>query len=190
MLTAEFDTHINHGGEEPMKRVFLDIDGVLAPQSRLNPHVWCHSTVMRLKRLVDETGAKVVLASSWPEDAAYEQLAAHEIELHDTIEHEYRTSGARHHVNGYRGREGGIIEYLATHPEITRWVWLDDWGKLRGKVLNPEARLKDLKYAPHPLDVGYIECDWLFHPWSKDKETDGHGFDEHCFARAKAILSG
>src|SRR3954454_22452465 len=52
-----------------MKIVFLDIDGVLTcdqtPNPRKFPYVVDRKLLARLKKLLERTGAKVVLTSTW-----------------------------------------------------------------------------------------------------------------------------
>lgn len=151
-----------------MKTIFLDIDGVLAPYGRRNSDVWCHWTVMLVKRLVDETGAKVVLVSSWPEAEARERLAEHGIDLHNAIAEYDRCGGFGRY--GLLAREAGIVDYLQKHKP-TAWVWLDDW-----LAVQPD----------HPLANGLVRTTWTY----VDPDVTGYGFDEHCFNQAKAILNG
>ena len=168
-----------------MKIVFLDIDGVVAPHGRPNPDVWCHETVMFVKRLVDETDAKVVLVSSWPEYAAREQLAAHGIELFDALDEAFRMGYAGY--GGRPGREVGMLEYIETHKPDT-WIWIDDWLELKGDVLpgQDDVPWDKRKRTPHPLASGYIQTSWTY----DEGKATGHGFDEYCFDRAKAVLCG
>jgi hypothetical protein len=156
------------GLEESVKAIFLDIDGVVAPHGRPNPDVWCHETVMLVKRLVDETGAKVVLVSSWPEDLAREMLAVHSISMFDAIAERDRRGGFGRY--DMLAREAGIVDYLEKHkPEA--WVWLDDW-----MAVGPT----------HPLACGLIRTTWTY----DGDDAIGYGFDEHGFCHAKAILRG
>jgi hypothetical protein len=57
-----------------MKVIFLDIDGVLnckkTPNPRKFPYVVDRKLLRRLKRLLDRTGAKAVLSSTWRYDPA------------------------------------------------------------------------------------------------------------------------
>ena len=57
-----------------MKVIFLDIDGVLncrkTPNPRKLPYIVDPKLLKRFKRLVERTGAKVVLASTWRYDPA------------------------------------------------------------------------------------------------------------------------
>jgi HAD domain in Swiss Army Knife RNA repair proteins len=52
-----------------MKVIFLDIDGILncptTPNPRQFPYVVDKRLLLRLQKLLDRTGAKVVLSSSW-----------------------------------------------------------------------------------------------------------------------------
>lgn len=151
-----------------MKTIFLDIDGVLAPYGRPNPDVWCYETVMLLKRLVDETGAKIVLVSSWPEEIARKMLALDGLVMFDAIAERDRRGGFGRY--DMLAREAGIFDYINKHkPEA--WVWLDDWMAVRDG---------------HPLAHGLIRTSWTYN----EPDAIGHGFDEHCFRHAKAILSG
>ena len=57
-----------------MKVIFLDIDGVLnckkTPNPRKFPYVVDKRLLVRFKRLLEKTGAKVVLSSTWRYDPA------------------------------------------------------------------------------------------------------------------------
>jgi len=57
-----------------MKVIFLDIDGVLnsknTPNPRKLPYIVDSRLLARFKRLLDRTGAKVVLSSTWRYDPA------------------------------------------------------------------------------------------------------------------------
>jgi hypothetical protein len=57
-----------------MKIIFLDIDGVLnckrTPNPRKFPFIVDATLLKRLERLLDQTGAKVVLSSNWRYDPA------------------------------------------------------------------------------------------------------------------------
>lgn len=121
---------------EHFKILFLDIDGVCNNQKTrerqgntkfigIKPEL-----AERVRRIVAETGCKVVLSSSWrlfPESAAY--AAEHVCEFYDQTLDLQR--GA---VWGmiYRGFE--IQEWLQRHPGARRYAILDDssdflWGQ-------------------------------------------------------------
>ena len=122
-----------------MKVIFLDIDGVL---DVFDPAAWLQEllgpALMRLKRIVDETDAKVVVVSDWryghekymdrvkPEERYaqvrdnWKQLVAafreFEMIIHDVSPWE----------DGLKTRSDEIAHYLSIHPDITRYVILDD----------------------------------------------------------------
>jgi hypothetical protein len=95
--------------------IFLDIDGVIAPGStgRIDP-----TLLERLLTLVKETGAKVVLSSSWREDTLRKSLRLLPTALRKHVE------GQTRDLQGQpRGKE--ICSYLQEHP-CHRYVILDD----------------------------------------------------------------
>lgn len=121
-----------------MKVIFLDFDGVISTyKSGWN----LDSDKMNLvKKIVDETGAKIVISSSWRQNT-----------LEDTLELVTRASGhykgtpllvsdvvigitKRMFSRSYNGeaRDMGvprgveIAEYLTEHSDITNYVILDD----------------------------------------------------------------
>lgn len=130
-----------------MKIIFLDIDGVLnyadlfAPKyvkksegrSRLVPHQFerfpiCEKACARLTELVNATGAKIVISSTW-------RLGKDDMqELHATgvldncLHEDWRTKSITTNHNGilmaHRGVE--IQEWLSRHPEVISYVILDD----------------------------------------------------------------
>lgn len=166
-----------------MKLIFLDIDGVLAPHGRPNPDVWCAETCARLKCLVDATGAKVVLVSSWPLEDARMMLAAHDIEIHDAIAERDRRGGLGRY--GLTAREAGIVDYL-NKRKSSCWVWLDDFGTLQDATELRSAgngRVECVR-TTNPLLCGYIETNWFY----DDGDDLGHGFDDATYARALRIL--
>lgn len=116
--------------------IFLDIDGVLNCEKSKSK---CPSTgdpvgidtdkIRRLKRIVDETGAEVVLISSWKdfyEVGAYKQ----EHRIGKYMNNKFRKFGIKikdkTFGRGYVFRSKGILDWLKTHPEVTNFVILDD----------------------------------------------------------------
>lgn len=128
--------------------IFLDIDGVLNAEcdfgghGKPNPYVvanggtrfWgiCNTHVRHLKKIVDATGAKIVLVSSWKQSYEdyinngytnrvgkylYNKLRKQGLEIYDTT--------LRYNSYGYcRGFE--IESWLKDHENIDGWVVLDD----------------------------------------------------------------
>jgi hypothetical protein len=103
-----------------MKVIFLDIDGVLNCATTANPREFPYIVdkrlLARLKKLLQKTGAKVVLTSSWRLDPVGRFAAKH--------------WGIP--VFGYcpdmpkspRCKE--ILKWLRVHPRVTRYVVIDD----------------------------------------------------------------
>lgn len=111
-----------------MKVLLIDVDGVLnndntnatAPSGAMGVS---DSKIKLLKQIVDATGAKVVLCSSWKNDI-------------DGKDYNY-LSNKLYHKGGIKiysqtpnissSRRGlEISAWLAQHPEVTNWVVIDD----------------------------------------------------------------
>lgn len=116
----------------PNKVIFLDVDGVLndgATRDRapggcvgLSAHM-----IGNLKKIVDATSAKIVLVSTWKrewsvdpnertEDGAYlhNSLAAVGIDIADKT------------IDNVSDRGAGIVKWLKAHPEVEKWIVIDD----------------------------------------------------------------
>jgi len=103
-----------------MKVVFFDIDGVLNTPQTHNPHklpyVADKKLVKRFKKLLANTRAKAVLISSWRYDPAGKYSAKlHGIPFIGCIPD-----------LPHRSRRDEIISWLKRHPQVTRFVVLDD----------------------------------------------------------------
>lgn len=102
-----------------MKIIFLDIDGVLncpATLERFQGTIAIDTNmVSSMKRIIRETGAKVVISSTWR--MSKERLA--EIEKHG-IEFIDITPVLR----SIRGEE--IASWLKSHPNVKKYAILDD----------------------------------------------------------------
>lgn len=136
-----------------MKVIFLDVDGVLNCETtqeltREGVRFVENRLVERLKRIVDETGAEVVLSSDWRYDRDYEECNGDYLELKSKlaeygIEFYGFTPVILHEDRGYE-----IDRYLAEHKEVEKFVILDDrcdmYPHLRRLVrTNWESGLKD-----------------------------------------------
>jgi hypothetical protein len=103
-----------------MKVIFLDIDGVLncdkTPNPRKFPYIVDKKLLARLEKLVDRTGAKVVLSSTWRCDPVGVFAAKHwGIPFIDVCPDRPRSPRCRE-----------ITAWLADHPRVTRFVVIDD----------------------------------------------------------------
>lgn len=125
-----------------MKILFLDLDGVV---SVLNSGWSLNSTKMEMvKRICDETGARIVITSSWRRYTladTLEELTTKQVEKGFTpflmpeyvIDITARMYGFKHgnreeHYHMCRGVE--IDRWLWEHPEVTNYVILDDNGDM------------------------------------------------------------
>lgn len=121
-----------------MKVIFLDVDGVLncettQEQTREGVKFVEDRFVEKLKRIVDETGAKVVLSSDWRYDREDEVYNCDYLELKAKLA-EYGiqfygfTPICLRNDRGFpiesRGFE--IDQYLMAHDEVDKFVILDD----------------------------------------------------------------
>ena len=103
-----------------MKVIFLDIDGVLncdkTPNPRKFPYIVDKKLLARLKKLLDRTGAKVVLSSTWRCDPVGVFAAKHwGIPFIDVCADKPRSPRCKE-----------ITSWLADHPRVTRFVVIDD----------------------------------------------------------------
>jgi hypothetical protein len=103
-----------------MKIIFLDIDGVLncrkTPNPRKLPYVVDPKLLRRFKRLLERTGAKVVLSSTWRYDPAGLFSARHwGIPFIDVTPDMPK-----------RPRCSEILAWLKAHPKVKRYAVIDD----------------------------------------------------------------
>jgi len=80
---------------------------------------WDKAAIKEIKRILDTTGAKIVVSSSWRCGRAGNYLPFL-LRMHDLQKYLY----------GYnpimRSRPAEILEYLKAHPHIKNWVAVDD----------------------------------------------------------------
>jgi hypothetical protein len=103
-----------------MKVIFIDIDGVLncksTPNPRKLPYVADPKLVTRFRRLLERTGAKAVLSSTWRYDPAGLFSAKHwGIPFIGTTPDLPK-----------KPRCAEILAWLKDHPKVTRFVIIDD----------------------------------------------------------------
>jgi hypothetical protein len=103
-----------------MKAIFLDIDGVLnckdTPNPRKFPYIVDPKLLKRFKRLLERTGAKVVLSSTWRYDPAGLFSAKHwGVPFVDVIPDLPK-----------KPRRDEIMTWLKRHPKVQRFVVIDD----------------------------------------------------------------
>lgn len=121
------ESHKGIGENNIMKVIFLDFDGVINDYLTINEIN--DYNVEALKRIINETDAKVVVTSShkYPWQMANNQEGM--LKNHSIIK------GLRERgvdvfdctpIVRNREREQEILEYLKNHPEITQYLILDD----------------------------------------------------------------
>lgn len=117
-----------------MKVIFLDIDGVLnhagcAERSQSGFLGIEVSKVRRLRRIIDVTGAKVVLVSTWKEEwepnLSLDQQKPDAIYMIQQLEKENVTLLDRTY-DQIADRGQGIVSWLSLHPDVESFVILDD----------------------------------------------------------------
>jgi len=178
----------------------LDIDGVLNHCDTRNvsptaaeplPIPIAPECMRRLNQLIAETGAKIVISSSWRLHAPWQVLGP-ALMRHGLIA---EVIGATPDLvndavwlNNWRTREGApfayerlergweIREWLAAHPEVTGFCILDDCSAM--------DELKPWLVLTHPID-GLDDPDVERAKWLLDRSAEGI-----ALARALAIGTG
>ena len=148
--------------------IFLDIDGVLQPPSRQTRfkhdleelrrsladrfddetylsmdkydlgavyHDWDSGAVERLRRLCATCNAKIVISSDWRRSNSTRWLRAL-FRIHDL--HRYVIDATKEIDGPPHYRAGEVKEYLDSHPEIERFVIIDDGFREEFDELFPE----------------------------------------------------
>jgi hypothetical protein len=150
-----------------MKVIFLDIDGVLNVIPKgfdkwggiFHPHF-----VDNLKRIIDATGAKIVISSTWRmgnglvgmremwEDRV---LPGEVIDITPNFMVNFKTTICR-------GKE--IDAWLSEHPEVTNYVIIDDDCDMEPNQLENFVMTSGNEDHVDCVDIGYgltMECsDW------------------------------
>lgn len=114
-----------------MKVIFLDFDGVLNSEKYVGACGHCGvildpSRMALLKRIVDATGAKIVLSTSWREH--WDKNIENADSIGKEIDNVFRRHGLTiwDKTDVYSRREVEIEMWLALHPETEAFVVLDD----------------------------------------------------------------
>lgn len=115
-----------------MKIIFLDIDGVLNTPKLLKKFGFDFIDdilVALVARIVNETGAKIVLSSTWRieeknKQLVQEALAQRNLEIHDSTPVITRSGGWE--SAGWVERREEIQAWL-NNNEVTKFAIIDDW---------------------------------------------------------------
>lgn len=125
-------------GNMPMKVIFLDVDGVLN-----NRHTrtrtgegWCFVDdflVARVRKIVDATGAVIVLSSTWRDEWNIEDESLNGPDFNE-LRAKFNEFGmdffSRTGAWKMRGRGWEIMDWLERHEAIESFVILDDWNDM------------------------------------------------------------
>ena len=144
-----------------MKVIFLDIDGVLnvIPQGHdAFGGIFHPDFVDNLKRIIDETDAKIVISSSWRHSGLQKMLDMWEFrnlpgEVIGVTPDLYRFLDFEGERTMVRGDE--IQAVLNIHPEITHYVILDDDTDMLKYQLGNFVQTSNNINHPDCIDIGY-----------------------------------
>ena len=144
-----------------MKVIFLDIDGVLnvIPQGHdAFGGIFHPDFVDNLKRIIDETDAKIVISSSWRHSGLQKMLDMWEFrnlpgEVIGVTPDLYRFLDFEGERTMVRGDE--IQAVLNIHQEITHYVILDDDTDMLKHQLGNFVQTSNNINHPDCIDIGY-----------------------------------
>jgi len=172
-----------------VKIVFLDIDGVLnhcdtrhaatPTAAEPLPIPIAPECMARLNRLIAETGAEIVISSSWRKFARWQDLGPALVRhglIGDVIGETPDLVNDALWLERWCTRDGApftyellergweIAEWIAAHPEVTAFVILDDCSDM--------AELKPWLVLTHPID-GLDDPDVERAKWLLERSADG-----------------
>lgn len=147
-----------------MKVIFLDIDGVLnvIPQGYDDFGGIFHSNfVDNLRRIIDETGAVIVISSSWrfsgltkmKEMWKFRNLPGKIIDVTVDTGDLIRQGKFEFHDEIMRGHE--IQEWIDKTPELENYLILDDDNDFLPNQLNNFVRTANNQDHSDCIDIGY-----------------------------------
>lgn len=162
-------------GDSMSKVIFLDIDGPMIPvraywlPTQTKPHVSVFDpvAVSLLNKLIEASGAKIVMSSSWRKqgyDVVVELLSKNGVDpkhLHEDWDTPWKFSSQRIHE---------IKWWLDDHSEVTHYVAIDDESLLTDFV--PNAIQADT-YEGFSLR-NYLEAEAFLEAWVDEKQRDEH----------------
>jgi len=144
-----------------MKVIFLDIDGVLnvIPKSHDDFGGTFHEDfVENLRQIIDETGAKIVISSSWRFSGLewMQKMWQFRNLPGDVIDVTTAFADKKLNLNYWdvvRGHE--IKVWLDAHTDIENYVILDDDLDMLDEQMNNYVQCSDNKDHPDCIDLGY-----------------------------------
>ena len=147
-----------------MKIIFLDIDGVLniIPQDYDEfGGIFHPNFVDNLKHIINETGAKIVISSTWRMNGLIEMkrmwvvrgLPGEVIDITPTCSQMVDWGKFEFFDEVERGHE--IQDWIDKHPEVTNYVILDDDNDMLESQRNNFVRCANNKDHEDCVDIGY-----------------------------------
>jgi hypothetical protein len=149
---------------EKIKVIFLDIDGVLnvIPIGHDEFGGIFHTKfVDNLKRIIDETGAKIVISSTWrfgglqrmKDMWKFRELPGEVIDITIDCYELIKEGRFEYYDEVERGHE--IQEWIDTHPNIENYVILDDDNDFLPNQRGNFVRTSNNINHPDCVDIGY-----------------------------------
>ncbi len=142
-----------------MKIIFLDIDGVLngdLTHSERNPYgILIDDTRLDLiKHIIDKTGAKIVLSTSWKEHWEKSDDKCDEIgrEIRRRFE-EKEISILDKTPKRWNDRKQEIVDWLEEHSEVTSFVVMDDTPFEEGILKQHFVLTSSFRYGIDEFDM-------------------------------------
>lgn len=140
-----------------MKVIFLDIDGVLnvIPQGQDKyGGIFHQHFVDNLAWIIQETGAKIVVSSSWRHSGL--QFILDMWRDRDLPGEVVDITGDRLDLDCFSFQRGvEIQEWLDVHPEVTKYVILDDDGDMLRHQWPNFVQTSFNTEHPDCIDIGY-----------------------------------
>ena len=156
-----------------MKVLFLDIDGPLRPYVKgLDPDYIDINKTKMVAKVIEETGAKVVLSTSWKDEAGIEEkLYSHGLPQ-GCIIGKTQTVDQEKYKSLARSEE--ILLYINAHEdEIEEYVVIDDITRFYPKIgrhLILCERLKGFTAAHVPLAIDVLRGKLMIYKRPKKKK--------------------
>jgi hypothetical protein len=147
-----------------MKIIFLDIDGVLNVYCEGRDQFGCtfHTNfVENLRNIIDKTGAKIVISSSWRTDGLdvmkelwkYRDLPGEVIDV--TPDSYYLINEGKFEFYDQVERGHEIQYWLDKHKEVTNYVIIDDDNDMLDNQRENFVRTANNMHHDDCVDIGY-----------------------------------
>lgn len=137
------------------KVIFLDVDGVLncdTSGSSCGPYLGIdNDKVKRLRRIVEATGAHIVLCSSWKDEWYSEPFKDEQSELANYLDRKLKRERLYifdKTLDDWHHRGAGILKYIKMHPIVKKFIIIDDemfdyeqYSRLMGSLIRTDTHV-------------------------------------------------